>query len=366
MASNSFGNLFRITTFGESHGSVIGVVIDGCPSKIKITEEEINLALSLRQPGKTDFVSPRVEEDKARIVSGVFSSQTTGAPIAILIENHDVDSSKYEDTKNLLKPGHANFTYLEKYGVYDYRGGGRASARETACRVAAGSIAAKILEHFQIKVCAYINSIGTNIANIDTIHINTLKERTIKNPIYCPDNICSEIMMANIKKAQIDGDSLGGIVGFVIDGLPSSLGDPVYEKFSANLANAMFSIPSVKGFELGEGFTTAKMRGSEHNDAFICDAKTGKITLASNHCGGTLGGITTGTRVNGRVAFKPTPSIRKPQKTIDTNYQEQVFKLPKDSRHDPCTAIRGVIVVEAMCNLVIADALLMNQSLKLD
>ncbi len=187
MASNSFGNLFRITTFGESHGPAIGVVIDGCPSKIKVTEEEINLALSLRQPGKTDFVSPRVESDKARILSGVFAGQTTGAPIAIVIENSDVDSSKYECTKDLLKPGHANFTYLEKYGIYDYCGGGRASARETACRVAASVVAAKIFEHLKIKVCAYIKSIGDDVANIvitDIADIAAFKEEVLQNPIY--------------------------------------------------------------------------------------------------------------------------------------------------------------------------------------
>ncbi len=364
MASNSFGNLFRITTFGESHGPAVGVVIDGCPSRIKISEEEINQVLSLRQPGKTEFVSPRAEGDKVKILSGVFAGQTTGAPIAILIENGAVDSSKYEVTQDLLKPGHANFTYLEKYGIYDYRGGGRASARETAGRVAASVIAAKTLDHYKIKVCAYIKSIGTDVADINIKDIVALKEQVKQSPIYCPDEVSAKAMMTNIKKVQAEGDSLGGMVEFIIDGLPAGLGDPVYEKFSANLAQAMFSIPSVKGFELGEGFAAAKMRGSEHNDGYFYDNKTGKIDLTSNHCGGILGGITTGTRIEGAVAFKPTPSIYKPQKTVDVGGCEQVFKLPEGSRHDPCTAIRGVMVVEAMCVLVVADALLMQQSLQ--
>lgn len=362
MASNSFGNLFRITTFGESHGPLIGVVIDGCPAKLKINEEEINQALRLRQPGRTEFVTPRIEADNVRIISGVFDGQTTGAPIAILIENSNIDSSKYEYTKDLLKPGHANFTYLQKYGIYDYRGGGRASARETASRVAASIIALKIIEHYNIKVCAYVKSIGNDIAKVNIADINTLIDKARQSPIYCPDYDASIIMMENIKRMQIAGDSLGGVVGFIIDGLPAGLGEPIYNKFSANLANAMFSIPAVKGFELGEGFDAAKIHGSEHNDGYRYNHINKKIELISNRCSGILGGITTGTRVEGLVAFKPISSIYKAQKTVDTSGNEQVFKLPKGSRHDTCAAIRGVVVVEAMCNLVIADAILMRRS----
>lgn len=365
MATNSFGNLFRITTFGESHGSAIGVIVDGCPAKIKINEDDINFVLALRKPGRNSFVSPRNEDDKARILSGIFAGQTTGAPIAILIENTNIDNAKYEHDKYLLKPGHANFTYLKKYGIYNYYGGGRASARETACRVAAGVIARKVLEHYKIKTCAYVKSIGLNEANIVDMDFDLIRKKVLKSPIYCPDEVCTKNILNNIEQVKIEGDSLGGVVEFIIDNTPVGLGDPIYEKFSAKLASAMFSIPGVKGFELGEGFHAAKMLGSKHNDPFTHGADTIEITLKSNKCGGILGGITTGTRIIGRVAFKPTPSINKPQNTVDIRGKKQVFQLAAGSRHDPCIAIRGTMVVEAMCNLVIVDAILMSQSLKI-
>jgi chorismate synthase len=361
--SNSFGTIFRITTFGESHGPMIGVVIDGCPAGLDVTEDYINQFLALRQPGKSEWISPRAEADRAKILSGVFANKTTGAPIAIVIENQNFDSAPYEATKNLLKPGHANYTYAKKYGIYDYRGSGRASARETACRVAAGAVAMKILEPHNIKTTAYLKSVGNVTANITTKDISLLKAKTLSNAIYCPDEASAKSIMENIIAVKNAGDSIGGLVEFILDGLPIGLGEPIYEKFSAKLANAIFSIPAVKGFEMGDGFKVTQMRGSENNDLFI-SAADNKIALKSNHAGGVLGGITNGMPIVGRVAFKPTPSITMPQPTVDFAGKTAMLDLPSTAKHDPCVAIRGVIVVEAMCILVIADTLLMNNSHK--
>jgi chorismate synthase len=356
MASNSFGNHFRITTWGESHGKSIGVVIDGCPSLIELSNDDINAALTLRAPGKTPHTSPRKEPDIAEIVSGLFEGKTTGAPISIIIQNKDSDSSKYEPIKDLLRPGHANFTYLEKYGVFDYKGGGRASARETACRVAAGAVASKILEKHGIQVCAYLQSIGTIETPIQNEFSGIFKEKISKSEIFCPDAKAEEKMKTLINDLKKEGDSIGGIVGFVTSPLPIGLGDPIYEKLEANLAKAMLSINASKGFEVGEGFHSAKMKGSENNDEFI---KTEKgIALASNHSGGVLAGISTGQPLWGRVVFKPASSIMKSQQTVNLRGEPCEFKLPEGSRHDPCVAIRGVPVVKAMCELVLADALL--------
>ncbi len=329
MASNSFGTLFRITTWGESHGKAIGVVIDGCPAGLPLTEEEVNTELALRAPGNSPYTSPRKEPDRAEILSGLFEGKTTGAPISIIIPNQDADPSKYAPIKELMRPGHANFTYLEKYGIFDYRGGGRASARETACRVAAGAVAKKFLAQFDITVTAYIHAIGDATTEAEIIE-------ALEN---------------------INGDSLGGIVGCTVAGLPIGLGDPVYEKLEANLAKGMLSIPATKGFEIGAGFEAARMKGSEHNDGFTTD-ESGNIVPASNHAGGTLGGISTGLPLNFRVAFKPTSSIAKPQPTVDMAGAPQTFELPPGSRHDPCVAIRAVPVVAAMAALTCADALL--------
>jgi chorismate synthase len=337
MSSNSFGQIFRITTWGESHGKGIGVVIDGCPAGLAITESEINEALAKRAPGQSAYTSPRKEKDAAEIYSGVFEGVTTGAPISIIIHNNDAQSTAYEPIKKLLRPGHANFTYLEKYGVFDYRGGGRASARETACRVAAGAVAKKLLQHEGIHVTAYLAS----IAGIQD----------------------HEAMMQKVHEAIKVGDSLGGIVAFEATGLPVGLGDPVYEKLEANLAKAMLSLPATKGFEIGEGFQAATMQGSEHNDLFISQQE--RVITQTNHAGGTLGGISTGMPLTGRVAFKPTSSIKMAQKTLDEKGNTADFILPEGSRHDPCVAIRAVPVVEAMCALVLADAILKNRCAKL-
>lgn len=360
MASNSFGNIFKITTWGESHGKAIGVVIDGCPAGIELDESEINAALAIRAPGKTPYTSPRKESDQAQILSGVFEGKTTGAPICIAIPNRDADSSKYEPIKDLLRPGHANFTYLEKYGIFDYRGGGRSSARETACRVGAGAVARKLLHHYDIQVVAYIKQVGSIEAQVHFHNVDQLRSQIAQSPLFCPDLKATEEMGALIVQTQQEGDSLGGVIEFVVSPVPIGLGDPVYEKLEANLAKAMMGIPATKGFEIGSGFKSVTMKGSEHNDVFI-EIK-GKVQTQTNFAGGTLGGITTGMPVVGRVAFKPTSSIMKAQETLNVSHEKSTFKLPEGSRHDPCVAIRAVPVVEAMAALVLADALLLNRT----
>ncbi len=363
MASNSFGNIFKITTWGESHGKAIGVVIDGCPAGLEIDDNEINAALALRAPGRSPHTSPRKEADKAEILSGVFEGKTTGAPICILIPNKDVDSSKYEPIKDLLRPGHANYTYFEKYGIFDYRGGGRSSARETACRVAAGAIARKFLEQNGIQLTAYIKQISTIEAIIEANDFERMRTLTYQSPVYCPDAHATSAMTVLIEKAKLEGDSLGGIVEFIALSVPAGLGDPVYEKLEANLAHAMMSLPATKGFEIGSGFKSVVMPGSEHNDLFT--KESGNVKTQTNYAGGTLGGISTSMPLIGRVVFKPTSSIMKPQETITTNGGKTSIQLPAGSRHDPCVAIRAVPVVEAMVALVLADAILLNRCAKL-
>jgi len=286
-----------------------------------------------------------MEKDKVSILSGIFEGKTTGAPIALLIPNEDADPSKYEALKDLLRPGHANFTYLAKYGIFDHRGGGRASARETAARVAAGAVAKKLLSLEGIEVIGYVKQIGPIKAQ--TIDLSFIRA----NPLFCPDSTVLLEMMQLIENIKTEGDSIGSIVELTSTPLPIGLGDPVYEKLEANLAKAMLSLPASKGIEFGEGFACACMKGSEHNDLF---------PLTTNHAGGTLGGISNGQPLLLRVAFKPPSSIVKPQTTLTTSGTPTTLELPAGSRHDPCLGIRAVPVVEAMAALVLADALLMN------
>jgi chorismate synthase len=365
MANNSFGQLFRITTWGESHGKAIGVVIDGCPAGLELSDEEINHELSFRQPGKTPYTSPRAEKDEAQILSGVFEGKTTGAPISIVIYNKDVDSSKYEPIKDLLRPGHANFTYLEKYGIFDYRGGGRSSARETACRVAAGAVAKKLLRHQGIELLAAIEEIGgIRAAPLPVTGVKAVREAIYTSPLFCPDKAAASKMMEAIEAVKKEGDSLGAIIEGIALFLPVGLGDPVYEKLEANLAKAMLSIPATKGVEFGSGFEGAQLKGSQHNDIFVKDEQ-GRVTTKTNHAGGVLGGISTGLPLRLRVAFKPTSSIMQPMQTLSTEGKTEEFRLPEGSRHDPCVAIRAVPIVEAMMALVLADALLMQRCARL-
>ncbi|HEX2583185.1 MAG TPA: chorismate synthase [Chlamydiales bacterium] len=360
MASNFFGQIFRITTFGESHGPAIGVVIDGCPAGLPLTEQDIDEQLALRQPGKSIYTSPRNEGDAAEILSGLFEGKTTGAPIAILIRNKDADSSQYASIKDLYRPGHANFTYLEKYGIFDHRGGGRSSARETAARVAAGAVAKKLLAHSHIECVAFVAEIGgIAIQSPDLSHLQKLREKTYSSPIFCPDEKAAQKMMEKISAVKEEKDSLGGILACVAK-VPVGFGDPVYGKLEALLAFAMLSLPATKGFEIGSGFQAARMRGSEHNDAFALDEQ-GHVHTVTNFAGGTLGGISTGSPIVFRVAFKPPSSIKKPQQTVSLAGERATFQLPESGRHDPCVAIRAVPIVEAMTALVLADALLMNR-----
>lgn len=356
MASNSFGQIFKVSTWGESHGKAIGALIDGCPAGLEISEEEINQELLARKGGTSPYTTPRNEADQIEILSGIFEGKTTGAPISLIIYNRNFDSSKYQPLEKLLRPGHANFTYLEKYGIFDHRGGGRASARETACRVAAGAIAKKLLFHFGIDWTTYITEIGGVSSSLP--HHFT-KEAVRSSPVHCPDDQAALQMEKALKVAIQEGDSLGGVIESQFLHLPVGLGDPVYEKLEANLAKAMLSIPASKGIEFGEGFRASRMKGSEHNDLFTKENNT--TVTKTNHAGGTLGGISTGMPLVFRVAMKPTSSIKKKQETLTTNGANATFTLPEGSRHDPCLALRAVPVVEAMAALVIADALLMER-----
>lgn len=363
MASNFFGDIFRITTFGESHGPCIGVVIDGCPSGIEITESEIFEVLKKRRPGSL-YTSPRKEQDMPKILSGVFNGITTGSPIAIIIENQDQDSKSYEEIKKVFRPGHANYTYLEKYGVFDYRGGGRASARETVARVAASAIANKFLTHFGVDIFAFVSHMGDISCPIpDFTAFTLLKNQSSLSPVFCPFKDCEEKMIQYLQFLQKCGDSTGAIISCIAK-IPKGLGEPIYGKLEAVLASAMLSIPASKGFEIGDGFLSSKMKGSEHNDAFCLDANH-NVSTSTNHAGGVLGGISSGQILYFKVAFKPTSSIKISQKSVDFDMQEVSFQIPENGRHDACVGLRAVPIVEAMTSLVLADFILRNRCSKL-
>ncbi len=353
MASNHFGRQFRITTWGESHGKALGVVIDGCPPGIPITEQEINAELLKRRPGRNPYVSPRQEKDVAEIYSGVFEGKTTGAPISLIIFNTDVETTAYEAMRGLIRPGHAQFTYLKKYGIYDDRGGGRASARETVCRVAAGAVAKKWLAMQGVQVVAYLQEVGgISLKDLTPTCPISLRNLVEASPVFCPHPQVTEQMIEVIEQVKSEGDSLGGVVQAMAFNVPVGLGDPVYAKLEAQLGSAMLSIPATKGFEIGSGFHAAQMKGSQHNDPLMSEG------FATNFAGGVLGGISTGMPIEIRVAFKPTSSIQKPQVTLGEEGEKRIWQLPPHARHDPCVAIRGVPVVEAMMALVLADAVL--------
>lgn len=358
--SNSFGKIFKITTFGESHSPIIGVVIDGCPANLEITEEEINEELKKRKPSRNEFCSQRKELDEARIVSGVFENRTTGAPICIIIENLDADPAHYEPIKNILRPSHYNFTYLQKYNILDYRGAARASARETAARVAAGAIAKKILKKEKINIFAYIKSIGDISANIKHENLKDI----YKSPIFCPDHIAECKMIEKLRKIKNDNDSIGGVVEFYIENIPAGLGDPIFDKLNAKLSYGLMSIPAAKAIEIGDGFEASKNIGSKRNDRYIL--KNNKIVTKTNNEGGIIAGISNGMPIIGRVTFKPTPTITKLQNSLDIYGNKKVLKYHKDIRSDICVAIRAVAVVEAMCALVLVDSYLLNKTCKIN
>lgn len=364
MAYNGFGHLFRITTWGESHGKAIGVVVDGCPAGLHLDCAALDAALARRAPGKSPYVSARKEPDRIEILSGLLNGVTTGAPINMMIVNQDADSRSYTAVEGLLRPCHAQYTYQKKYGLFDANGGGRASARETAGRVAAGAIAQQVLRHYGIETTAYLHQIGHVVVENVPEDLFAVREAMKESPLFCPDQEAGQQMQSLIAQVISVGDSLGGVVAFLAQGVPVGLGEPIYSKLEAELAYAMLSIPAVKGFEIGSGFSCARMRGSEHNDLFV-PGKEGEITFASNHAGGILAGISTGQQITGKVACKPTSSIKKPQATCTQEGLPAQFCYPPGARHDPCIAIRAVPVVEAMLAIVLLDALLMNRSSRL-
>lgn len=353
MSGNTFGTLFRITTWGESHGTGVGVVIDGCPAGLSLDESDIQKELNRRRPGQSDITTSRKEEDKAEILSGVFSGKTTGAPISIMVKNKDVDSGKYEALRNTPRPGHADLTYELKYGLRDFRGGGRSSARETIGRVAAGAVAKKLLALHGIEILGHVVELGGIRAK--SANIEEIRENTEKNPARCADLEAAVEMQAMIHAARSDGDSVGGIVEILSLGVPAGVGEPVFDKLSAELAKALMSIGAVKGVEIGAGFKCALMKGSQMNDPIA--VQDGKIATLTNNAGGILGGISNGQPVVCRIAVKPTPSISKEQNTIDMSSMEEA-KIKIMGRHDPSIPPRIVPVAEAMVALVLVDQMM--------
>lgn len=351
---NTFGYAFRVTTWGESHGKAVGCVIDGCPAGLEIDEEFIQKEMERRRPGG-EFSSKRKEIDKVEILSGVLNGFTLGTPISMLVWNVDVDSSPYEELKTIPRPGHADWSYYAKFGIRDWRGGGRASARETVARVSAGAIAKLILKKYGIRVLGYAKEIGG--IKFDVEDVEKAFEIAEKSPIRCPDEKKEREAEELIKKVMREGDSVGGIVEIVAKNVPAGLGEPVFGKISAYLAYALMSIPSVKGFEIGRGFEVSKLRGSENNDPIIL--RDGKIRFATNNAGGILGGITNGEDIVLRIAVKPTPSIAKKQRSVDYEKMEEV-EISVKGRHDPCIVPRIVPVAEAMVSIVLVDCMLLQ------
>ncbi|MFB2773048.1 chorismate synthase [Pelatocladus sp. BLCC-F211] len=351
---NTFGHLFRITTFGESHGGGVGVVIDGCPPQLEISTEEIQVELDRRRPGQSKITTPRKEEDKCEILSGVFEGKTLGTPIAILVRNKDTRSQDYDEMALKYRPSHADATYDAKYGIRNWQGGGRSSARETIGRVAAGAIAKKILRQVaNVEIIGYVKRIKDLEAVIDPETVTL--EQVESNIVRCPDVECSDRMIELIEEVRRQGNSIGGVVECVARNVPKGLGDPVFDKLEADLAKGVMSLPASKGFEIGSGFAGTLLSGFEHNDEFYID-EAGEIRTRTNRSGGIQGGISNGENIIIRVAFKPTATIRKEQKTVTNEGEETV--LAGKGRHDPCVLPRAVPMVEAMVALVLCDHLL--------
>ncbi|WP_353195325.1 chorismate synthase [Parapedobacter defluvii] len=361
MAGNSFGDVFRITTFGESHGEAIGVIIDGCPPNITIDETFIQSELDKRRPGQSKITTQRKESDTAKILSGVFEGKSTGTPLAMVIPNEDQRSKDYSHIADKYRPSHADYTYQIKYGIRDYRGGGRSSARETAARVAAGAVAKSFLSPFGIRIFAHVSGVGKieapNLATHDVDELTALRESNI---VRCADPATANEMITFIEAIRKAGDTVGGRISVVIQNVPVGLGEPVFDKLHADLAKAMMSINAVHGFEYGSGFAGSEMQGSEHNDAFVNpegDAKN--LKTLTNFSGGIQGGISNGMDITFRVAFKPVATLMRAQQTI--NEAGETTEITGKGRHDPCVVPRAVVIVEAMAALVIADHLLKNQ-----
>ena len=353
MAGNVFGQMFRITTWGESHGRAVGVVVDGLPAGLSFSEADIQKELDRRRPGQSEVSTPRSEADRVEILSGIFEGMSTGTPISMLVWNSDARSSSYDAIKNTPRPGHADFTYMARYGIRDHRGGGRSSARETIGRVAGGALAKLLLSRYGIRIVGHVLELGGIRAN--PLSFKEILENVEKTPVRCADLYAAEKMLKKVAVLRQEGDSVGGIVEIIVEGVPAGLGEPVFDRLDADLAKALMSIPAVKGFEIGAGFEAARMRGSEMNDSFRIE--DGRIVCQSNNAGGILGGISTGLDIICRVAVKPTPSISKLQQTVDLTTLEDA-EISIKGRHDPTIPPRMVPVAESMVALVLADHML--------
>ncbi len=359
MAGNSFGNIFRITTFGESHGEAVGVVIDGCPSGLTIDIELVQQEMDRRRPGQSNITTQRQEADRIEVLSGIFEGKTVGTPITLLVRNEDARSKDYSHIKDKFRPSHADFTYQEKYGLRDYRGGGRSSARETAARVASGAIAKQFLATLGITVQGYVSTVGPIDLTIPYQDLDLSVAET--NIVRCPHPNTALLMIDAIEDVRKAGDTLGGVVSCVISGTPVGLGEPVFDKLHADLAKAMMSINATKGFEYGSGFDGVRLKGSEHNDKF--ENQDGHIRTTTNHSGGIQGGISNGMDIYFRVAFKPVATIMRTQETVDE--QGDTATIQGKGRHDPCVVPRAVPIVEAMAALVLADHVLRDRTARL-
>ncbi|MFL0352673.1 chorismate synthase [Xanthomarina sp. GH4-25] len=353
MPGNSFGNVFKLTTFGESHGVAIGGVVDGCPSGLKLDFDTIQDELNRRKPGQSEIVTQRKEPDTVEFLSGIFEGVTTGTPIGFIIKNTNQKSKDYSHIKDMYRPSHADYTYEKKYGIRDYRGGGRSSARETACRVVAGAIAKQVLNN--IKINAYTSSVGDIF--LEKPYQDLDFSKTESNAVRCPDSEIADKMISKIKEIKKQGDTIGGTVTCILQNVPLGLGEPIFDKLHADLGKAMLSINAVKGFEYGSGFCGAKMRGSEHNDLFNEDG-----TTKTNLSGGIQGGISNGMDIYFRVAFKPVATIIQKQDALDSS--GNIVEMQGKGRHDPCVVPRAIPIVEAMAALVLADFYLMNKIYK--
>ncbi len=358
--ASTFGHLFRITTFGESHGRAVGVVVDGCPPNLPLSQEDIQSELDRRRPGQSKIVSQRKEADQVEILSGVFEGKTLGTPIALLVWNQDVKPEHYEEIKTKFRPGHAEFTYHKKYGIYDWRGGGRSSARESVGRVAGGAIAKKLLRNnYGVEILAWVSKVGNVVASAD---VETVTFEEIEaSPVRCPDPESAQKMIAEIERVRKEGDSLGGVITGVARGCPAGWGDPIFDKLEADLAKAMLSIGAAKGFEIGAGFASTDLTGLQNNDEFYRDEK-GHIRMRTNRAGGVLGGISTGETIYFRVAFKPPSTVMREQRTVTV--EGEPTTLTGRGRHDPCVLPRAVPIVEAMTALVLADHALRQEALR--
>lgn len=359
MAGSTFGTLFRITTWGESHGKALGVVIDGCPAGLSLSEADIQRYLDRRRPGTGSLTTPRKEDDCVEILSGVFEGKTTGTPISLMVRNTSQRSADYAEIASYYRPGHADYTFDEKYGFRDYRGGGRSSGRETLGRVAAGAVAAKLLSQLGIRVCAYTRSIGPVEADPSRFDPDSI----LSTPTAMPDREADKKAAAWLEQKKAEGDSVGGCMECFVEGLPAGVGDPVFEKLDANLAKAVMSIGAVKAVEIGDGCAVSVRTGSENNDAFGLD-ENGRLKKLTNHAGGILGGISDGSRILIRAHVKPTPSIFRTQQTVNKAGEEISVQIK--GRHDPVILPRAVVVLECMTALTVLDALLINMSVRLD